>query len=259
MVMNQCSKLASDSMKGNYILGGSIDKKNTIYLILASILAGIGLFMNTKSVVLGSMLISPISVPIFRSVIGILSFKSAVVWKNGLFFLALNVIAYLIGITMSLINSYIEYFDTPTLEMESRVSMPKYVGNIIVPILAGLTMSVASYYDDMVVLVGIGLVISFLPPVVNGGLYHGRYIYDKLNSKREDNIIIKKDERKNDTLESNPEDNAIVGDDKNIHQYSLINKGLVSLALGGINMLCVFVTAMIALYFICSCKKCDLL
>ena len=113
-VMNQCSKLANDSMKGNYILGGSIDKKNTIYLILASILAGIGLFMNTKAVVLGSMLISPISVPIFRSAIGILSLKWAIVWQNGLFFLALNVIAYLIGITMSLINSYIEYFDTPT-------------------------------------------------------------------------------------------------------------------------------------------------
>lgn len=256
MSINKCSKLARDSMKGNYILDGAIDKKITLYLILGSFIAGIGLFMNAKEVVLGSMLISPLTIIIFRSAIGVLSLKWEIIWKNVLFFLVLNIIAYFIGIIMSLFNSYIKYFDTPTLEMENMVSMPKYVGNIIIPVLAGLIISVASYFDDIVVLVGIGLILSCLPPIVNGGLYHGRYIYNRLNSKSEDDIIIKKD---NDTSSSNQKDKSILGNDTNIQEYTLINKGLISIALSGINMLSVFISSMIALYIICSCKKCGLL
>ena len=256
MSINKCSKLARDSMKGNYILDGAIDKKITLYLILGSFIAGIGLFMNAKEVVLGSMLISPLTIIIFRSAIGVLSLKWEIIWKNGLFFLVLNIIAYFIGIIMSLFNSYIKYFDTPTLEMENMVSMPKYVGNIIIPVLAGLIISVASYFDDIVVLVGIGLILSCLPPIVNGGLYHGRYIYNRLNSKSEDDIIIKKDD---DTSSSNQKDKSILGNDTNIQEYTLINKGLISIALSGINMLSVFISSMIALYIICSCKKCGLL
>ena len=259
MSINKCSKLTRDSMKGNYILDGAIDKKITLYLILGSFIAGIGLFMNAKEVVLGSMLISPLTIIIFRSAIGVLSLKWEIIWKNGLFFLVLNIIAYLIGIIMSLFNSYIKYFDTPTLEMENMVSMPKYVGNIIIPVLAGLIISVASYFDDIVVLVGIGLILSCLPPIVNGGLYHGRYIYNRLNSKSDDKVIIKKNKEKNNTSSNNQIDKSILGNDSNIQEYSLINKGLISLSLSGINMLSVFVSSMIALYIICSCKKCGLL
>ena len=267
--MNRCSKLASDSMKGNYILGGSIDKKNTIYLILASILAGIGLFMNTKAVVLGSMLISPLSVPIFRSVISIIKSDGKSITNNVIFLCLMCIIAYITGITMALVNSKLEYFSVPTKEMEDRVSMPKYIGNILIPILAGMVMSVANYYDDYVVLAGIGLVIAFLPPIVNAGLYHGVFLFDNINKMygqidknvnldeiQNDNLNNKSDTKENGTIENNVEDKNIINISKNeniIKPTGLIQKGLMSLLLAVVNMTGVFITALITLWLLCRC------
>ena len=267
--ITRCQTLVNKSLQGNFILNKKIDTKNLYYVVLASIISGIGLFMNAKSVVLGSMLISPLSVPIFRSVIGIIKSDGKSITNNVIFLCLMCIIAYITGITMALVNSKLEYFSVPTKEMEDRVSMPKYIGNILIPILAGMVMSVANYYDDYVVLAGIGLVIAFLPPIVNAGLYHGVFLFDNMNKMygqvnknvnldeiQNDNLNNKSDTKDQGTMETNVEDKNIINLSKNENitkPSGLIQKGLMSLLLAVVNMTGVFITALITLWLLCRC------
>ena len=150
------------------------------YATLASIISSLGFFMDNDSMVLGSMLISPMIEPIYT--LASSTFSIGIIYSSVFSIIILSIIAYCIGISASILNHYINYFKVPTEQMAGYTTMPKYVGNVIVPFLAGIVIAVSKPSNNILAITGVGLIIAVLPPIVNGGLYHGNYIWNKTTS-----------------------------------------------------------------------------
>jgi len=197
-------------------------KRLAFYVSLASIISSLGLFMSNDSMVLGSMLISPMIEPIYE--LASSTFSMDIIYSSIFSIIILSIIAYCIGISASILNHYINYFKVPTKEMAGYTIMPKYVGNVIVPFLAGIVIAVSKPSNNILAITGVGLIIAILPPIVNGGLYHGNYIWDKTTSH-------------STTLAT--EDHEIIDTSKKV--VNDIYKGNVSILLSVTNMICIFV------------------
>lgn len=218
--MNKCITLNNDILKGTYLAGsGFMKAKNTVFITCASLFASIGLLYNSTPVLLGSMLASPIGSPIMRGVIGISTKKYSILFQSIISLIILISIAYFTGIITAIANCKTNYFKYPTTEMLKRTEITNIYGDIMVALIAGILVTYGMYHKDLIVIVSVGLAISVLPPIVNSGLFHGIYLYyNGLN------------------YNSNDEN---------------LEKGKISLKLGLINIVCVFITALITLKLIC--------
>lgn len=197
-------------------------KRLLFYAILASITSSLGFFMNNDSMVLGSMLISPMVEPIYT--LASSTFSMSIIYSSIISLCILAIIAYSIGIFSSILNHYINYFDVPTEQMVAFTTMPKYVGNILVPFLAGIVIAVSKPTNNILALTGVGLIIAILPPIVNAGLYHGNYIW---NQERSQSINV------------NLEDKEIIN--TKTKMVNDIYKGNVSILLSLTNMISLFI------------------
>jgi hypothetical protein len=108
----------------------------------------------------------------------------------------------------------------------------------MIALLAGLTIAIASYNKNIVVIAGINLIISFLPPLVNSGLYHGFFIYELLQKKYPEFI-------KN--IESIMQ---LKEEIQNKDDY-LFEKGNTSFVLGMVNIIAVLISASLTLIYMC--------
>lgn len=122
----------------------------------ASLIAGGGLIMNSPSCVMSSMLVSPYLEPIMGMANG--NPQSVLTFGGG------GLIAIIVGYIM---NKYFKPKETQT--MQGISGWKKYLSiNLMIPIICGLLLA---YTYDPVTLVGIGLAISILPPLVTAGMY----------------------------------------------------------------------------------------
>lgn len=220
--MSKCTELINNDQ---FLTGLELVKsKNVFYLITGSIISGLGLLYDSYPVVLGSMLISPMGGPIFRIITSMLNNSITKTYKSIGALIIFYIVAYCIGIIMSLVNEKYDYLESPTNEMKSRTEIERIITDIIIASISGAILAFSMYHKDLVVIVGIGLVLSILPPTVNGGLYHGMYLYKYYNDVDSEDDISK----------------------------TLIKKGNTSLLLSLINILCVFISGYLILkLFIC--------
>lgn len=227
MNKGKCLEVKKNILSGTYLSGSGFMKfKNTVFIICASLFASIGLLYNSIPVLLGSMLISPIGSPIFRGIVGILSNQYKIFFQSILSLLILVLIAYATGILTGILNCYTNYFKYPTEEMINRTEIKNVYGDIMVALIAGVLVSFGMYYKDLIVIVGIGLAISILPPIVNSGLYSGIYLYEKYIDNNDLNEI-------------------------NMSHDEMLKKASTSFNLGIINIICIFITSLITLYLLC--------
>lgn len=155
-----------------------------IYVVLASIIAAIGLEYDQDSVILGSMLISPLAVPILHYVTNL--------YKNNFFaFIAhlsnlviFSIIAIIIGFIISITNHNLKIFKNPSSQMKQRADSTIKIFSLdsFIAFICGILVVIASLTNDLVTLAGIGIVVAFLPPLVNSGLYLGSHFHHNLNN-----------------------------------------------------------------------------
>lgn len=237
--MDKCSVLVSGLREGKYFSGASfMNIYNFIYIITSAIMCGFGLLYNSNPVVLGSMLVSSLGSPIFRAVTGLITNDINYFLLSMFALFALISISYIVGMFMGIMNKATNYFVTPTDEMNSRVNVRHIITDIIIAFLAGFTISIASYNKNIIVIAGINLIISFLPPLVNSGLYHGFYIYELLKLKFP--LFIQKIEK----ITKLKKDNQI-------KDNFLFQKGNTSFVLGIVNIIAVLITAGLTLIYMC--------
>lgn len=233
--MSKCSELSNDIISGKYLGGsGFLKIRNVYFTLFGSTIGGIGLLYNNISMVLGSMLISPIGNPIFRSIIGILNKNKVIMLQSLVSLIIIIILMYLSGLLIGLVNSVTSYFDTPSESMEKYTQLEYINIYIIVALLSGVITSIAMYHKDFVIITGTALSISILPPIVNGGLYHAILLYNKLKNNKHFSFINKS---------NTPE---------NIDINTIFNKGTNSLYLALLNILCIFLAALFSVYFICK-------
>jgi len=173
----KCNSILNSIIKSeDIIIGGLFTKYNFIYIIVASLIGGIGLLYNSISFILSAMLISPIGEPILKLISAIILKNNSLLFTNFLSLIFKIGICYTIGLGLGYFNSKMDYFKTPTNEMKHRTNIKHILADIAIALLVGFIAIISLEYKNISVIVGIGIASTILLPIVNSGLYHGKYL-----------------------------------------------------------------------------------
>ena len=172
-----CRKLIRNIRDINYVSVLNVSKINILYAVLGGILGALGFLYNSGDVVLGSMLVSPLTSPLLRSITGIITNEHKYTINGIISVLLLSILIVFIGVIMGYTNEHFDFFETPTEEMKRRISIEHMVVAFIIALIAGITVGISTYRKDYIVMAGISLTISILPPLINAGLYYGDFLY----------------------------------------------------------------------------------
>lgn len=173
----KCNSILNSIIKSeDIIIGGLFTKYNFIYIIVASLIGGIGLLYNSISFILSAMLISPIGEPILKLISAIILKNNSLLFTNFLSLIFKIGICYTIGLGLGYFNSKMDYFKTPTNEMKHRTNVKHILADIAIALLVGFIAIISLEYKNISVIVGIGIASAILLPIVNSGLYHGKYL-----------------------------------------------------------------------------------
>ena len=166
------------------ILKSSHRSKAFIFSIISSLLATIGLATNSVTILIGSMLLSPIGSLITKNIIYSflkentnldvdVKYKS---WITQLIMVLLITLtlSYLTGKLLQKIkNPYTGKYlsdSWPTHEMKERAKIFNAIYMIFIAILCGIALPIALVRNSEVNLVGIGIATALIPPIANIGL-----------------------------------------------------------------------------------------
>ena len=163
---------SEDRFKDLFIALREDAQPNTIYLVLmvlSTMLATVGLAMNSSSVIIGAMLLAPLMAPIIALAMGILRMDRNMLkqslWKifTGVF-LALTTAA-----VMTLLSPY----QPLTNEMQGRLNPT--VLDLIVAIVAGIAGAYTKSYKEILQsLAGVAIAVALVPPLATAGIGIGR-------------------------------------------------------------------------------------
>lgn len=231
-----CPDVIKTINEGKKVVDGLLTRTNIFYAVVGSIMGGFGLLYNSNPVVLGSMLVSPLGNPIFRTIVNIIKSDFLKSFNSIIALISLISICYLTGNIMGIFNDMTEYFETPTEEMEKRASISHIVIDVMIAIVAGVTLAFSIFKKDLVPIAGINLIISFLPPIVNSGIYHGFILSKKMKTVFP---------------------SLATSGNMNNSEVSVKNnflKGKTSMILGLVNILSVFIAGFITFKLLCGNK-----
>jgi uncharacterized membrane protein len=154
---------------------------NFPFVIVASLVAYIGLAKNDSTIIIASMLFSPLGSQIIRSAFGIMNHNGeqfSIGLVNHLLYVLL---IFFIGFGLGLIldekstMGAIDDKKNANKEMLGRGTWTDSIQNIIFAVflasLSGILLAIASQKEDSSVMVGIGIGASLLPPLVNSGMF----------------------------------------------------------------------------------------
>jgi uncharacterized hydrophobic protein (TIGR00271 family) len=150
---------------------------NTL-LLVASILAGLGLVSNSSATIIASMLVSPIMGP----VVGLAYGSTIADWKmvkrsirTECFSLMFCI---LVGAVLGAITGKTGLADDwPTSEMSTRGQLDTFLVALPVAFFSGLGVAVSLLDDQTNSLVGVAISASLLPPAVNAGILWVAYAF----------------------------------------------------------------------------------
>jgi len=140
-------------------------------VIIASILAFLGLAYNNITIIVASMLVSPIMGPVTAVTFGTIikdwklvktGFKSEL---SGLIICV--IIGFLFGLIMGPFENALSW---PTEEMENRGNIKGLLSGIFVAIPSGIGVALSILGNNTSSLVGVAISASLLPPAVNTGI-----------------------------------------------------------------------------------------
>jgi uncharacterized hydrophobic protein (TIGR00271 family) len=147
-------------------------KTNGIYLalmVLSTMLATVGLYLNSASVVIGAMLLAPLMTPLVSLAMGLLRYDTELL-KNSL-----N--KTLIGIVIALMASALITLLFPhkpvTAEMEGRLN-PTLL-DLAVAVISGIAAAYSKSFKEIVQsLAGVAIAVALVPPLAVAGIGIGR-------------------------------------------------------------------------------------
>jgi len=148
---------------------------NTLILV-ASVMAALGLASNGSATIIASMLVSPIMGPVAAMAYGTSIWDRQMIKiavKNELVSLAFCVF---VGIVMGLITGATSLSnDWLTPEMKTRATLSNLLVGIPTAFFSGLGVAVSLLDDQVNSLVGVAISASLLPPAVNCGMIWASY------------------------------------------------------------------------------------
>jgi uncharacterized hydrophobic protein (TIGR00271 family) len=142
-----------------------ISQNFMVLLILATMIATFGLFINSSSVIIGAMLLAPLMQPIVSLSMGVLRQDEAL-QVNGVKTIAIGVLAVLL--TAALIALFIP-IERLTSEMAGRLSPT--ILDLFVAIVSGAAAAYAKSNEKILgSLAGVAIAVALVPPIAVGGI-----------------------------------------------------------------------------------------
>lgn len=136
-----------------------------VMMVLSTILATVGLFLNSASVVIGAMLIAPLMQPIVSASMGVLRSDQSLLLSS---FRTVGVGVFLVLLTSSLI-AWILPFENFTNEISARLS-PSLL-DLIVALASGVAAAYAKNNEKIVgSLAGVSIAVALVPPIATAGI-----------------------------------------------------------------------------------------
>jgi len=136
-----------------------------VLIVLSTLLATVGLFLNSASVIIGAMLLAPLMQPIVSFSMGLLRFDMDLYW-NGLRSVALGVFLVL---ATAMVLAYLLPFQTITAEMAGRLH-PTLL-DLIVAIVSGIAAAYAKNNPKIIgSLAGVSIAVALVPPIATAGI-----------------------------------------------------------------------------------------
>lgn len=150
-----------------------IESSFVILMILSTVLATVGLFLNSASVVIGAMLLAPLMQPIVSSSMGVLRSNL------NLFFSALKTTA--IGVSLVLLTAaliaLVLPFENLTSEIAARLR-PSLL-DLIVALASGVAAAYAKNNEKIIgSLAGVAIAVALVPPLATAGIGLGWMRFD---------------------------------------------------------------------------------
>ncbi|MEA3418655.1 MAG: TIGR00341 family protein [Campylobacterota bacterium] len=144
---------------------GEISSTFVILLILATVIATLGLFINSSSVIIGAMILAPLMQPIVSLSMGVLR-RDESLSKNGMR-------TIVIGVIITLFTAMFIAYLTPIREMSSE--MMARLSPTILDMLIAIASGVAAAYaknDEKISgsLAGVAIAVALVPPLAVSGI-----------------------------------------------------------------------------------------
>ncbi|CAG9465190.1 unnamed protein product [Pedinophyceae sp. YPF-701] len=165
------ARMAIEEIYNGVAENGGLSWDYCFFVLVASLIAGLGLATNNTVMIVASMLVSPLMGPIVAFTFGTVVADTDLLFPGMLAELVGACISIGVGLFLGVIFApWADRYDWPTNEMESR---GEYAGLLVglafaIPSGAGVALSVTGGGANA--LVGVAIAASLLPPVVNFGM-----------------------------------------------------------------------------------------
>lgn len=166
---------------------------NIILIIIASIVASVGLLTNNYQSVIASKIIGLALIPFLSFSILLFTLDNKKILNSSLICIIFILVCLSVSMLIGMYNSHNQYVVEPTHEMLSRANF-KYENiylELLMSFIAGIGIFYAIMKNSVVALIGLILIISIIPPISNAGLFYGMAFYEHFIKIKKD--IYKKD------------------------------------------------------------------
>ncbi|EDW85218.2 LOW QUALITY PROTEIN: uncharacterized protein Dwil_GK18405 [Drosophila willistoni] len=237
------SKLTVKQVVDGVRAGGSLSFDYLLLIVTADSLAALGLVENNAPNIVAAMLVSPLMGPVMSITFGAI-ISDRELMRVGFMCLALGMfISLLFGFIFGLILGTTEMpwgqnSDWPTEEMRGRGNVRSLWMGVLWALTSGTGVAVALLQGSAGPLIGVAISASLLPPVVNCGLFWSlACIWLIYPEKRIPHL-------KNEPMNSTSAYPFIY---TNYLPTEFLVNGIVSACLTIVNVICIFITAIIVL------------
>jgi uncharacterized hydrophobic protein (TIGR00271 family) len=140
-----------------------------VLMILSTVLATVGLFLNSASVVIGAMLLAPLMAPIISLAMSLLRFERKL-FRQSLWKIFVGI---LLALGTALVLTSISPYQPMTTEMQGRLHPT--VLDLIVAIAAGIAGAYTKSHREIAQsLAGVAIAVALVPPLAVAGVGLGR-------------------------------------------------------------------------------------
>lgn len=140
-----------------------------VLMVLSTILATVGLYLNSSSVIIGAMLLAPLMAPIISMAMSLLRFDQNMFKQSAWKIFAGIVLALITSALFTLISPY----QPITSEMQGRLNPT--VLDLTVAIVAGIAGAYTKSFKEILQsLAGVAIAVALVPPLAVAGVGLGR-------------------------------------------------------------------------------------
>ncbi|KAG2482344.1 hypothetical protein HYH03_018732 [Edaphochlamys debaryana] len=205
-------RMATEEIMTSVLAGTELDFDYLGFVVVAGWIAAVGLATNNAVMIVASMLVSPLMGPILAFSFGVSVHDRYLIMKG---FIA-EVVGGAVTFTVGLITGFVvsgwtgvaHTYDWPTGEMSSRGQPSGLIVGVLFAVPSGAGVALSTTQGGANALVGVAIAASLLPPIVNCGMCVGFAAAGAVRA--------------------------------NLSQEEFYRVGSISLALYGVNVICIF-------------------